>query len=228
MTDGQLYELILHNSGLSGATGRATAEAAVAAAICDAGKLRGMTWNSKMVEFNLTAGTSRYEIKSFSAFKKFAFAGIQFLFRSDVKSWPVRIKEPYEFSLIARGSTTVGAPLYASLYDEKLYLEFAPIPDSNYGLWGMAYREINQLSDIPDIHRDIILWKAVLTLAKNDANDQFRILKARQNYADAVEKSQGMSMTEWQGTRILPELTWANSLTGSARPTSTDLAGNRY
>lgn len=128
------------------------------------GRINGVTWNKEAIEFTLTSGQQKYvmgvDIPN--------LRGIGTLFRTDTQTNPIPVVDVNEFGRSARGSSTTGKPILATIHSDSVTLEFYPIPSGNYTIWGYIKKKIVNLADIPEEFHDVIIDYAIASIGASE------------------------------------------------------------
>ena len=185
-------------------------------AVLKVGRTPGANWNSEGVTFTLTSGTSNYKIGDTILGQYADPVSLQNLWRTDTRDDEIDIVSLGDFNACARGSTTTGPPEIATLHSSDETLEFYPIPDSGYTIWGLIQKEITKFEDIPDRYHDVLVDEAIASLDPRYA--AMRAKEGLQEIADA-------SLTRWDGDHI-PITRHLGDVGGSVGSDSSNLRGD--
>lgn len=129
------------------------------------GRMSGVSWNRKVITFTLISGQQEYKagVDSIPDLR-----GMGTIFRTDTPSNPIPIVDVQEFSRSARGSSTSGTPILATLHSDSTTFEIYPIPAGNYPMWGYIKKKIVNLSDIPEEYHDILIDYAIASIGASE------------------------------------------------------------
>jgi hypothetical protein len=197
MTEPEVLEAIkIHVPAASSSNADVVANSLLKMAVLRVGRTPGVEWNRLHVDLTLASGTSSYVIGktilqdgSFEDLK-----GLQYLWRTDTTGFPIPIVKIQEFNKYgARGSSTTGPPVVATLHSMDETIEFFPSPDASYVLWGYAQLRITKFDDIPEDFHDVLVNYAIASLDRKSA-----LAMANAGLEDA----KGDSLTKWEGNVI--------------------------
>lgn len=219
MTEKDAIEAIkIHVPAGSESNADKVAGAVLKMAVLKVGRTPGVSWNRRHVTFSLTSGTSSYRV-GVDILKSGDFEdlkNLQFVWRTDTKGEPIPIVQVQEFNKYARGGSSSGAPVVATLHSDDETFEVYPSPDSAYELWGYVQLRITKFKDIPKDYHDVVVNYAVASLDRKSA------LKLA---AAGLEDVKGDSLTKWEGNVIAISRHVGGSA-GSKRADSHNLRGD--
>jgi hypothetical protein len=184
-------------------------------AILKLGRTPAQAWNSTSKTFALQANKGSYQVGLDILGGYEDFVNMQELWCNDARDNPIPIVTLDEFNSYARGGTSTGRPTMATLHSDEEILEFYPIPDSAYSIWGYIQKAIENLADIPDTYHDVLI-----DLAIDSLNVQTAGIRAR----EGTKEIKGQSLTRWDGNtfRISRHLGGG----GTNKPDSHNLRGD--
>lgn len=194
MNEDEVLDAIkLHIPATHSANAEKIAESLLKKAILKVGRTPSVNWNRTEVTFSLESGTARYELGSDLLVDYEDLKNMQFLWRTDTPGEPIPIVSVNEFNKYARGSSSSGAPIIATLHSEDKILEIYPSPNSAYPLWGYAQRQITNFQDIPEEYHDVLIDYAVASMRGENA-----LVMA----AEGLKDAQGDALTQWDGNTV--------------------------
>jgi len=183
------------------------------------GRLRDVGWNRSDESFSLTGGQSVYNIGS-DVLTNMEVNGVQVLWRTDGQYDPIEIVDVQEFNKHARGSTSTGNPVLATVYSDEEKLEVWPTPNASMTVWAYVRKGVSKFEDIPDDYHDVLIDYAVASV-QAASNPKAAIEFARAGLQDVKEDS----MTTWTGNTI-PVSRHIGHVGSGSRATSYNLRGD--
>ena len=175
------------------------AESALSAAITRLGKIKGVTFNEELIEFDLESGKQDYKLGS-DIFKKYESTwSIENMGRTDQAGWNIEILGFDDFQDGARGGRSTGIPAVATIFkqDGSYVLRVYPIPDSAYACEAQVRIGVTRFEDIPSVHHDALVSLGQ-TIIKASADPMLSLTMAK----DGIKEIQGDSPTGWDGSVI--------------------------
>ena len=173
------------------------AEAHISKAVLKFARANNTNFNRKWATGTLTSGKSSYVVGAeiFSGYSE--IQKVQYLWRTDVPGWPISVIGLEAFNRRARGSTTSGPPVVATIHSDKATLELYPIPDSAYTIAANLKKKITGWADIPSYYQDIVVDYAVASvMATRNAEVAVQLLKA------GLDDMKYDSIVGWTGDQI--------------------------
>ena len=185
-------------------------------AILKLGRMKGVDFNRDIQTFALTANQKEYVIGKDILNGVSGVWDMDELYLIDKPNWPVKIVGIDRFDVDARGSTTTGVPVLATVHSSTATLEVWPSPDSAYNMKALVRKVITNFDDIPVGYHDVLIDYGLASIAAASA-PAIAVQLAQAGLADV----QADSRTSWEGSTIALE----NHLGDVGRSTRVD-SGN--
>lgn len=222
MTPAEIKELIQINLGVPGPQGQALARIAYNAAKNRIGRLDIVPWNKEATTFATVSGTSSYLVGEDILTDYSNIMGIISLFRTDTEGQEIPIYHHSVYNRYARGSTTSGAPMIATLNGRDKKLELYYVPDGVYTIWAYLRFALDP-ANIPEEYIDILVWDGIMAVTNADKSPG-AFAKASQMYDRIYAQLENETLTKVEVSQIRPRFILGN-VTQSGRAAD---SGNKF
>lgn len=192
------------------------AKALLSKAVLKVGRLPGVSWNRRDVTFTTTSGKGAYVVGAEILNNVNDVKQLTTLYRNDSQDDPIPVVSVDEFNKYARGSTSTGMPVIATIHSADRKLELWPIPDSAYQLYSYIQMRITKLDEIPSEYHDVVVDVAIRSINPNNA-----VLLSEQG----LKEIKSDNVTRWDGNTIPVSRSVGRAGSGS-KATSWNLRGD--